>query len=121
MTSFAVQLAAALKTAGVSRAELSRRVRCSRATVSDWCAGRQRPTRERLTRINEALGTNIGLTHKITAEDVAQMMGLHVDTLRRSMRMGMLTDIGVAIPSRNGERYCFRFFPEAIRQKLGII
>jgi predicted transcriptional regulator len=117
---FAIQLTTALRGAKMSRAELARRVHVSRSTVTEWASGKQRPRHEVLARINEVLGTRLTLARKITAMEVARGMGMHVDTLRRAMRMGMMQDIGVAIPSRGGERWCYRFYAGVVAEKLSL-
>jgi len=55
-----VRLELALKRAGVSQAELARRVGREPASVSHWLSGRNEPTRQMLPVIEKALGTSPG-------------------------------------------------------------
>jgi len=119
MSHFADQLAAALKTAKVSRSELARRIGCPRCSVSDWCVGRHRPRQPQVDRINEVLGSNLTLSEEITAARVAKSLGISVEQLQRALKLGT-TDIGFATPSRNGKRYHYTFYPVKVAEKCGI-
>ena len=58
-TSVAARIAAAMKSAGLSRAELARRVGVSPAAASQWCLGTSTPTVDNLTKIAAALGVSL--------------------------------------------------------------
>jgi len=116
---FAAQLNAALKEAKMTKAELARRMPCSRCSVSDWCLGRHYPRLQQLDRINMILGTNLTLARNYTSQDVARALGMCVDTLHRAMRQGK-TDVGFVVRSRNGKQNCYRFYPAIVAAKCGI-
>jgi len=113
-------LALALKAARMSQSELARRVGCGPAAISAYLHGREVPRRERLAKINEVLGADLVVGRAIRVKDVAPAMGMCEHTLRRAMLKGRYEELGVVIPSRGGKRYCFRFYPLAMKKLAGI-
>jgi transcriptional regulator with XRE-family HTH domain len=119
MNHFAAQLTTALRQAKISKSELARRIPCPRCSISDWCSGRHQPRPQQLDRINIILGTKLTLARTVKANEVARALGMCKDTLYRAMREGK-TDVGFAVRSRNGKRYCYRFYPAVVAAKCGI-
>jgi transcriptional regulator with XRE-family HTH domain len=115
--SFPAALAAALKAAKMSQSDLARAVGCSRARISEYVAGSKLPRRVMLERINEALGgTNLSPTRPISVEEVARDLKAEPETVRRGLRGGQLSMLGVAIPSPNGKRHKYIIFPEKYKE-----
>ena len=117
---FGIQLTATLRATKVSKAELARRIPCGRASVSDWCSGKHLPRPEQLARINEVLGTQLTLRRRITAREVARMMGIGVRTLRRAMKDGAIPELGFIVSSPSGKRHRYVFYNKILAEKLGI-
>lgn len=52
-------------------------------------------------------------------EIVAEALGTSVPTLRRAMQCGQIP-FGIAVLSDTGDKYRYLFFPEKVREYLGV-
>ncbi|MGW2591014.1 helix-turn-helix domain-containing protein [Streptomyces sp. NPDC001515] len=68
---FGPWLARQLKQSGLSQADLGERIGMTRAAVSAWITGRATPREETITKIAEALGTDLGTIHTRTADTLS--------------------------------------------------
>jgi len=120
MTSYSVALAAALKAAKMSQAELARRVGCGRGSIAQYLRGEAVPRRDRLAAINAELGTQLSPARPVRIGEVAAAMGMCEETMRRALALGIYPEIGRAIPSPSGARCCYRFYPQEVKRLCGI-
>jgi predicted transcriptional regulator len=119
-TPLALSLIAQLQAKRMSQAELARQLGVSRETVSAYCRGDVIPPQKRIARINEILGTEMEAKRKITVEAVAKAMGSSPRVIRQGLITGALSAIGVAIPVITGKGYNYRFWPEKVKELVGI-
>jgi transcriptional regulator with XRE-family HTH domain len=120
MTPLAQALIAALDAKRMSQAELARQLGVSRETVSAYCRGDVIPPQKRIMRINEILGAELEARRKLTVPVVAKAMGVSRDLLMHGLVTGALSAIGAAIPSKRGKGYNYRFWPEKVKELVGI-
>jgi len=119
-TPLSAALTAALKSKRMSGAELARQLGVSRETVSAYCRGDVVPPKKRLAKINEVLGVEIEIRRKLTVPRVAKAMGMSCRLMHHGLITGALSHIGVAIPATNGRGYSYRFWPEKVKEYVGI-
>jgi len=120
LIAFPDALRRAMRESKVSQSELARRVKCNRSDISAYLRGLSVPRRERLQRINEALGVDLYAVKPITAKEVAQRLGMCVGTLLDGLEdpnSGLSRIGGIVRTNKKRKPY---FFPAAVERLLGL-
>lgn len=133
MKTFADRLTYAMTNAGMNQAELSEVSGCSRASVSQYLAGKNTPGPQKVQRLAEATNTTFDFlmgfsdapadpapipAKRITVKAAARCLGKSEQFVRIGLQRGLLP-FGLAVPG-TGENWNYDIRPEKFRDYVGV-